>query len=125
MSTWLSMAEFDPSKLALVHDKLNDQMIDWEPERHGTDYKAGHRDLGDGVIEWDGLLLDGWKPLWRGPLRAGVSDAEARAASIGRARRNQPPRDRRPTRSPNPDPTDLSTQQPNHSSRDDPVIQRT
>ena len=34
-------AELDPSKLALVHDKLNDQMIDLEPERHGTDYKAG------------------------------------------------------------------------------------
>jgi hypothetical protein len=66
MSTWLPMAEFDPSKLALVHDKLNDQMIDWEPERHGTDYKAGHRDLGDGVIEWDGLLLDGWKRLISG-----------------------------------------------------------
>jgi hypothetical protein len=57
------MSEFDPSKPALVHDKLNDQTIDWEPERHGTDYKAGHRGLGDGVVEWDGLLLDGWKPL--------------------------------------------------------------
>jgi hypothetical protein len=60
---WRPMSEFDPSKPALVHDKLNDQVIDWRPERHGADYKAGHRDFGDGVIEWDGLLLDGWKPL--------------------------------------------------------------
>ncbi len=42
-----------------MHDKLNDQEIDWEPEQHGKDYKAGHRDFGDGVVEWDGLLLDG------------------------------------------------------------------
>src|SRR4029450_9408033 len=59
---WRPMSEFDPSKPALVHDRLNDQTIDWEPERHGTDYKAGHRNFGDGVIEWDGLLLDRWKP---------------------------------------------------------------
>ena len=58
---WLPMSEFDPSKPALVHDKLNDQVIDWEPERHGKDYKAGHRDFGDGVVEWDGLLLDRWR----------------------------------------------------------------
>ena len=57
------MSEFDPSKPALVHDRLNDQVIDWEPERHSTDYKASHHDFGDGVVEWDGLLLDGWKPL--------------------------------------------------------------
>jgi hypothetical protein len=47
---WLPMSEFDPSKPALVHDKLNDQVIDWEPERHGKDYKAGHRDFGDGRV---------------------------------------------------------------------------
>jgi hypothetical protein len=44
-----------------VHDRLNDQVIAWKPERHGRDYRAGHRDFGGGVIEWDGLLLDGWK----------------------------------------------------------------
>lgn len=45
-----------------MHDKLNDQVIDWQPERHGKDYRAGHRDFDDGVVEWDGLLLDGWLP---------------------------------------------------------------
>jgi hypothetical protein len=40
--TWRPMSEFDPSKPALVHGKLNDQVIDWEPERHDKDYQAGH-----------------------------------------------------------------------------------
>src|SRR4029453_9900643 len=62
MPDWRPMTEFDPSKPALVHDKLNDQVIDWEPERHGKDYKDGHCDFGNGVIEWDGLPLDRWKP---------------------------------------------------------------
>lgn len=56
------MAEFDPSKPAEVHDKLIDQIISWEPDQHRASYeKYGHR-LADGVIAWDGLLLDGWKP---------------------------------------------------------------
>jgi hypothetical protein len=61
MTDWRPMAVFDPDKPALVHDRLNDQVIAWKPERHGRDYRAGHRDFGGGVIEWDGLLLDGWK----------------------------------------------------------------
>ena len=59
MPDWRPMAEFDSSKPALVHDKLNDQVIDWQPERHGADYQAGHHDFGDGVIEWGGRLLLG------------------------------------------------------------------
>ena len=60
---WRPMLAFDPSKPGQqVHDKLNDQVIEWQPERHGKDYQAGHRDLGAGVVEWDGLLLDGWSP---------------------------------------------------------------
>ena len=63
MLGWKPMAEFDPAVPALVHDKLNDQVIDRQPERHGRDFvQHGHRDFGDGVVEWDGLLLDGWKP---------------------------------------------------------------
>lgn len=60
---WRPMSEFDPTQPAQVHDKLNDQVIEWEPGRHGRDYQVhGHHDLGDGVIAWDGLLLDGWRP---------------------------------------------------------------
>jgi hypothetical protein len=28
------MSEFDPSKPALVHDRLNDEMFEWMPDRH-------------------------------------------------------------------------------------------
>jgi hypothetical protein len=63
MSTWLPMAESDPSKPALVHDKLNDQTIDWKPGRYQRHYEAFATPFDPGVVEWDGLLLDGWKPL--------------------------------------------------------------
>lgn len=63
MTAWRPMSEFDPDKPAHVHDRLNDQAFIWNPERHGRDWRRhGHHDFGDGVIEWDGLLLDGWKP---------------------------------------------------------------
>lgn len=61
MADWQPMATFDPSRRALVHDRLVDQVIDWDPDRHGTSYAAHHRVLDDGVIAWDGLLLDGWR----------------------------------------------------------------
>jgi hypothetical protein len=40
---WRAMSEFDPLKPALVHDELNEKVIDWDPERHGKDYNAGHK----------------------------------------------------------------------------------
>ena len=55
---WRPIAEFDPPKPTLVHDKLNDQVIDWEPDRHGKEYQASHRDFGDGVIEWDDRRIE-------------------------------------------------------------------
>ena len=63
MADWCPMAEFDPSKPALVHDKLNDKVIDWKPERYQRHYEAFATPFDPGVVEWNGLLLDGWKPL--------------------------------------------------------------
>jgi hypothetical protein len=57
---WRPMAEFDPSKPALVHDKLNDQVLDWQPERYQRHYQAFAMPLAPGVIHWDDRLLDGW-----------------------------------------------------------------
>jgi hypothetical protein len=58
------MSEFDPTPPALVHDQLNDQMFRWEPERHGRDWqRSGPTPWRPGVVEWDGLLLDGWMPV--------------------------------------------------------------
>jgi hypothetical protein len=47
---WRSMAEFDPSKPALVHDKLNDQVIDWKPERYQRHYGAFATPFDPGVV---------------------------------------------------------------------------
>jgi hypothetical protein len=57
---WRPMADFDPSKPALVHDKLDDRVIDWQPERYQRHYQAFAMPLAPGVIHWDDRLLDGW-----------------------------------------------------------------
>ncbi len=60
------MNQFDPTKPALVHDKLNNKTFSWEPDRHGVNYEKYAQPFDPGVIEWDGLLLDGWEPLETG-----------------------------------------------------------
>jgi hypothetical protein len=55
------MSDFDPSRPAMVHDRLNDKTFEWKAE-----WAANYREqaIGDsaneGVVGWDGLLLDGW-----------------------------------------------------------------
>jgi hypothetical protein len=55
------MRTFDPTKPAMVHDQLNDETFEWQPERFHS-MSSPH---GDDMIEWDGLLLDGWTPFAR------------------------------------------------------------
>jgi hypothetical protein len=72
MTDWRPMSEFDPTKPALVHDQLNDKMFDWQPERyleHYQQYATLDFDLDKGLVEWDGLLLDGWKEHQDSPPR--------------------------------------------------------
>lgn len=58
------MSEFDPTQPALVHDQLNDQTFTWDRARHGRDWqRSPPAPWGPGVVEWDGLLLDGWRPI--------------------------------------------------------------
>ena len=52
---------FDPTRPALVHDQLNDKIIRWNPEWAST--WRDRSDHAPGVVEWDGLLLDGWEPV--------------------------------------------------------------
>lgn len=63
MSEWRPMAEFDPSKPALVHDELNDQVIERQPALYRQRFEryAQLFNPDKGLVEWDGLLLDGWK----------------------------------------------------------------
>lgn len=62
MTTWRPMSEFNPDKPARVHDRLNDKVLDWSPSAFAAHYHRCAYDFGEGVIEWDGLLLDGWRP---------------------------------------------------------------
>ncbi len=57
------MDQCDPTKPPLVPDKLNNKTFSWEPDRHGVDYEKHAHSFEPGVIEWDGLLLDGWEPI--------------------------------------------------------------
>ena len=55
-----SMSDFDPSRPALVHDRLSDRVIEWSPS-WATDYTEWHHEhTNDGAVAFNGLLLDGW-----------------------------------------------------------------
>lgn len=56
------MSEFDPGRSCLVHDQLNEQLIEWQTAWK-EEYKRYAHDHAPGVIDWYGLLLDGWLPL--------------------------------------------------------------
>ena len=53
------MSEFDPSEPALVHDRRLDRMLPWSPAFQRS-YERTARELTPGVIDYDGLHLDGW-----------------------------------------------------------------
>ena len=56
------MSEFVPSRWVLVHDQLNDEEFEWWPARR-EHYERYARRLEDGRVAWEGLLLDGWRPI--------------------------------------------------------------
>jgi hypothetical protein len=57
------MKDFDPSTPAMVHDRLNDRTFEWKPPSMEANYRQYAEPVGPDVIEWDGLLLDGWLPV--------------------------------------------------------------
>jgi hypothetical protein len=55
------MSEFNPTQPALVHDELNDIIIEWKPE--WAEHFREHAIMeASGKVGWDGLILDWWKP---------------------------------------------------------------
>lgn len=52
------MDTFDPDRPCQVHDGLNDQTIEWKPQ-WGSMYREHGAKWDEGVVAWDGLLLDG------------------------------------------------------------------
>ena len=46
-------------------DGLNDQIIEWSPQ-WASMYREHSSKWNEGIIAWDGLLLDGWAPIVHG-----------------------------------------------------------
>ena len=61
------MTQFDPSRPALVHDRLNAKTFEWSPEWR-VSFERYKREAGLGIVSWDGLLLDGWAPIEGDPF---------------------------------------------------------
>jgi hypothetical protein len=59
------MHAFDPTRPALLHDQLNGKIIPWSAAPEEVKSWRQHANThNEGVIEWEGLLLDGWcEPL--------------------------------------------------------------
>ena len=55
------MSTFNPDMPSRVHDRLNDHTLDWRQE-WADHYRRYANEHDTGVINWDGLLLDGWCP---------------------------------------------------------------
>ena len=54
------MSEFDPSQPGMVHDLLADRTFPWDPEMYLESYRRFAEPEGNGMVAWDGMLLDGW-----------------------------------------------------------------
>lgn len=53
------MSRFDPSKPCFVHDRAGGRTIPWSPE-WAPIYCRYAREHESGLIDFDGLVLDGW-----------------------------------------------------------------
>ncbi|MGY3075808.1 hypothetical protein ACVWZZ_002179 [Bradyrhizobium sp. LM6.10] len=56
------MDTFNPDEPCRLHDGVNNEFFDWNPEwaAHFREYSSKDE---EGVIAWDGALLDGWVPV--------------------------------------------------------------
>jgi hypothetical protein len=64
------MSDFDPSQRCWVHERLNKVAFAWDPERADSERLSRTDMHGPGVINWDGLFLDGWWPWDETPADA-------------------------------------------------------
>ena len=55
---FFTMTSFNPSKPAKLYDELNDRWLDYDPK-----YRRELRphDKRRGTLEWDGLIISGWR----------------------------------------------------------------
>jgi hypothetical protein len=60
------MSTFDPSQPSLVHDRRHDRTFEWQPQ-WAAEYQRFARRHAPGVMNWHGVLLDGWRELPQAP----------------------------------------------------------
>lgn len=63
------MSEFDPAQRCWIHEQLNEKTFEWQPVWE-LDYRRKAYLHAPEVINWDGLLLDGWWPWSARPAGA-------------------------------------------------------
>ena len=57
-----SMKSFDPALPAMLHDRVNDQLVEWSPDSEAA-YRKSATELEPGVISFEGRTFDGWRPV--------------------------------------------------------------
>jgi hypothetical protein len=58
------MATFDPNRRCRLHEQLNDRIDDWMPITvEEWRQRMKWHDSAETVMDWDGLLYDGWEPI--------------------------------------------------------------
>jgi hypothetical protein len=57
-----SMKVFDPSLPAMLHDRVNDLLVEWSPDTEAA-YRKYATELEPGVVSFDGRTFDGWRPV--------------------------------------------------------------
>jgi hypothetical protein len=63
------MSEFDPTKPALVHDRLNSRWLRWDVRQASTYRYEPVGSVYPEQVSWEGLLLDGWEPIDKTRMR--------------------------------------------------------
>jgi|ERR1700739_980285 hypothetical protein len=56
------MSTFNPAQPCRVHDEVNNKFLEWKPE-WAAHYREHADKRSDGIIAWDGYLLDGWSEI--------------------------------------------------------------
>jgi hypothetical protein len=56
------MKDFDPSEPSFVHDRRRDRTLPWSPDFKRS-FETYARENEPGVIDYDGLELDGWMDI--------------------------------------------------------------
>jgi hypothetical protein len=58
-----AMAKFNPDRPSRVYNSLNEEFFIWDPKNAEHYRRWARRFHGTDEVEWDGIMLLGWRPL--------------------------------------------------------------